>query len=257
MHQIDDMPLFEKWALCAQFVGKELWVGSMAGEIVALDLDLRELRRWQAHEGSVNGILSNGITYGGDGLVKDRQGKILAGPFKKPVSKVQYLGDRLYVGTYERALYINGKKHPKIAAWHVLDAGGLLTTPQIGSKAGDLGPVELDGKELAPPAWSLSAGSTPKTFNAYFKGGRFGEVDLEGEITFLPWNDSQGPPCVVRSDDLTFFIGNHIIRAIHNGEVIGEIKLKTKGLYGSILLPNGCLAIASADGNLKVIDVAA
>ena len=303
LRHIGDIQIFGKWALCARQVGDEIWVGSMAGQIAALDMGLQERRRWQAHDGSVNGILSDGTTYGGDGCVKDRAGTVLAGPFKKPVSKVQRHGDGLYIGTYERALYRNSKKQPKIAAWHVLGSGDLCLVRQIGTRAGDLGPIELKGQEVAPPAWTLSAGpassgSTPDTFFAYFTDGRFGEVTQQGQITFLPWQDTQGPPCVVhgeslqgqvqpeaqrkaqgefqdeaqsdvhgqdqsktqkkpQSQTLCFFIGNHKVLAIRDREIAGELTLKTKGLYGSTLLPDGRLLIAAADGNLKVIEIAA
>lgn len=252
-----DLKVFDKWALCCQLVGDEFWAGSMSGQVVALDFDLKELRRWQAHEGSVNGILADGTTYGGDGLVKDKAGDILAGPFKKPISKVQRVAGRLYVGTYERALYIDGDRQPKIAAWHALADGTLFKVRQIGSKAGDLGPIEIDDQELTGSAWSLSAGSQADTVYAYFKDGHFGELDLSGDITPLPWQDTQGPPTVVQGEGLIFLIGNHQVMAVKEGEVVATLRLKTKGLYGSSLLPDGRLAIAAADGNLKVIEIAA
>lgn len=273
---IDDIDLFPKWALCARLVGEELWVGSMAGEIAALDLELKELRRWQAHEGSVNRILSNGTTYGGDGLVKDRDGAPLAGPFKKPVAKIRRFGDQLLVGTNERALYIDGTKHPKIAAWHVLEDGRLAVVRQVGSKAGDLGPVELDGVEIAPPAWALSAGPDPSSLRAYLKSGDFIELTLQAapkkekvilsrpqavskdaQSKPLPWTDPQGPPTVIFADTCEYFIGNHHIHQVIDTQITNTLRLPTKGLYGSTLLPTGHLAIAAADGNLKVIALAA
>ena len=239
MYLDQDISLFEKWALCTCLVGDELWVGSMAGEIVALSLDLGELRRWKAHEGSVNGIQSDGLTYGGDGLVK-LDGKVLAGPFKKPVSKVQRQSSKLYVGTYERALYIDGMKHPKVAAFHVFEDGRMALVPQTGTKAGDLGSIELNGEEVAPPAWSISE------TRAYLKDGRF--VTFPG-LKPLPWDDPQGPPCVVAD---RYFIGNHLVRDTQTG---GELRLPTKGLYGATLLPDQRIAIAGADGNLKVVNL--
>ncbi len=251
----------------------------MAGEIVALNLELEELRRWQAHDGAVNGILSDGTTYGGDGLVKDRKGHPLARPCKKPVTKVQRFGDQLLVGTYERALYIDGQKYPKIAAWHVLADGRLALVRQVGAKAGNLGSVEVDGVEIAPPAWSLGPGRDPNTLRAYLKSGAFVELTLseaspkervipsdfrKAEIVsrdtpgqHLPWTDPQGPPTVVSSDACDYFIGNHHIHRVTDGKITDTLRLPTKGLYGGALLPSGSLVIAAADGNLKVIDLAA
>lgn len=241
MYLDQDLPLFDKWALCTCSVGDELWVGSMSGQIAALDQTLSEVRRWQAHGGSVHGIHSDGLTYGGDGLVK-LGGQVIAGPFNKPVSKVQRHEGRLYIATYERALYIDGVKHPKIAAFHIWADGRLALVRQTGARAGDLGPIEIDGVEVAPPAWSLS------NSNAYLRDGRF--VSLPG-LEPLDWDDPQGPPCVVAD---RFFIGNHLVRDTLAGT---DLRLATKGLYGASLLPDNRLAIAGADGNLKVVRFAA
>lgn len=256
MRLIDDLPLFDRWALCVQWVGAELWVGAMTGQIVALDTDLEERRRWQTHDGSVHGILRDGTTYGGDGLVKDRSGVPLAGPYRKPVSKVRRTSGRLYIGTYERALYIDAEKHPNIAAWHVLNDGCLALVRQTGRKAGDLGPIELEGKEVGPPAWSLEGGQGANALRAFLKDGRF--VEISGaQCQQLPWDSLQGPPTVVQDNEREFFIGNHLVREVIDGRISRDLRLKTKGLYGGVPLPDNRLAIAAADGNLKVIDLVA
>ena len=46
----------------------------------------------------------------------------------------------------------------------------------------------------------------------------------------------------------------HLVRDIRHAE---DLRLSTKGLYGSILAPDGWLLIAGADGNLKVVSLVA
>ena len=107
--------IFDKWALGIHHspTGTVLVTG-MNGEIVELDQSLNELRRWQAHEGSVGSlrVIDGKVwTGGGDALIKVWEwpsldvAQVFEGP-KKPITKFFTDGGQLIALSYDRAAFV-------------------------------------------------------------------------------------------------------------------------------------------------------
>jgi hypothetical protein len=276
--QSDVVRVFDKWALGIHHgPGDSVLVTGMSGEVVELDPELRERRRWQAHEGSVNAlrVVDGQVwTAGGDGAIRQWDGatleplKTFRGP-RKPVTSFFFSGCDLVAQSYERAVYLWPSDAPdteprKIAkvATLALTRHGPLGCPKTGSKAGDIGPLaplDLASGRFGGPifddgfaAWSVQdvAGRGVVAFGLDLQAVT---LDLDaGTRTPLGWHSKSGPPSFVAlsgGGDIMFGDG----QIYHQGN---RQAAPVKGLYCAIQLLDGRVAFAGADGQIWVFEAA-
>lgn len=263
-----------------------LLVSGMNGEVVALDAELREIQRFQAHEGAVNVLQSHGgqiWTGGGDGCLRAwswpeaEEVICLRGPKKPVVASWHDARLGVLAQSHERALYHwplqdgelaqEPRRIRNVACLERVGSGqgqkqkqgqGWFGAPKTGPKAGDIGPLaafDPDTGRFGEPlfedgfaAWSLTPWDATHLL-AFGLDRRPWILDpASGQREPLPWHSqSVGPRSLVLSDGTRVLYGD--------GKLVGDGAAQDaaiRGLYGAAEWPEGRVLIAGADGQLWV-----
>jgi len=264
--------------------GEALLVGGMNGEVVALDAELREVHRFQAHEGAVNVLQSYDgqiWTGGGDGCLRAwswpevEEVLCLRGPKRPVVASWHDARLGVLAQSHERALYHwplqdgelaqEPRRIRNVACLDRVGFGqkqkqgqGWIGAPKTGPKAGDIGPLATfdpeTGRFGAPlfedgfSAWSLTPWDATHLL-AFGLDRRPWILDpAAGQREPLPWHSqSGGPRSLVLSDGTRVLYGD--------GKLVGDGAAQDaaiKGLYGAVEWPEGRVLVAGADGQVWV-----
>lgn len=264
--------------------GEALLVGGMNGEVVALDAELREIQRFQAHEGAVNVLQSYGEqiwTGGGDGCLRAwswpeaEEVVCLRGPKKPVVASWHDARLGVLAQSHERALYHwplqDGELAPEprrignVACLERLgpnqrQGDGWFGAPKTGPKAGDIGPIAAfdpdTGRFGAPlfedgfAAWSLAPWDAAHLLAFGLDRQPWILDPVARQRRPVEWHSqSGGPRTLVLSDGRRILYGD--------GKLVADGTVQDapiKGLYGAVEWPEGRILIAGADGQVWVFD---
>ena len=269
-------------------LGEALLVGGMNGEVVALDAELQEIRRFQAHEGAVNVLERHGgriWTGGGDGCLRAwswpevEEVLCLRGPKKPVVANWHDARLGVLAQSHERALYHwplqdgeltqEPRRIRNVACLELLGPSkgqgqgqgqGWFGAPKTGPKAGDIGPIAAfdpdTGRFGAPlfedgfAAWSLAPWDAAHLL-AFGLDRRPWILDpVARQRAPVEWHSqSGGPRSLVLADGRRILYGDGKI--ICDGAA-GDAPIK--GLYAAVEWPEGRILIAGADGQVWVFD---